>query len=244
MNRDHDPSDNAAAHEAQAVRERYARRGNKPDNRYSYFNPEVLLSAQERERIFVRALLKAGMQPVEHKKVLEIGCGSGGGLMQFMKLGFRPENLAGVELLEERIAAARNLLPLSVRLFGGDACKFDLGEGKFDLVFQSTVFSSILDLVVQRSLAARMWNLLKPGGSVLWYDFIYDNPRNPDVAGIPIRRVRELFPRGELQFWRVTLAPPISRKVVRIHPALYCFFNAFPMLRTHVVCLIQKPYAR
>lgn len=240
MTRDHDPSDNAAAHEAQAVRERYARRGSKPDYRYSYFNPEVLLSAQERERVFVRALLKAGMQFVEYKKVLEIGCGSGGGLMQFMKLGFRPENLAGIELLEERIAAARNLLPLSVRLFGGDACELEMGVEKFDLVFQSTVFSSILDLVVQRSLAARMWDLLKPGGCVLWYDFIYDNPRNPDVAGVPISRVRELFPHGELKFWRVTLAPPISRKVARIHPALYYFFNAFPMLRTHVVCLIQK----
>lgn len=240
---DYDSNDSAVAHEAATVRERYARRGSKLDKRYTYFNPEVLLSAQERERIFVRALSKAGMQPVEHKKMLEIGCGSGGGLMQFMKLGFRPENLVGIELLEERMAAARDLLPSAVRLYGGDACEFDLEEEKFDLVFQSTVFSSILDHAVQRTMAARMWDLLNPGGSVLWYDFIYDNPSNPDVAGVPLRRVRELFPGGELQFWRVTLAPPISRRVARIHPALYYFFNAFPLLRTHVVCLIKKPHA-
>jgi hypothetical protein len=24
-----------------------------------------------------------------------------------------------------------------------------------------------------------MWALTKPGGGILWYDFVYDNPRNP-----------------------------------------------------------------
>jgi hypothetical protein len=75
---------------------------------------------------------------------------------------------------------------------------------------------------------------------VLWYDFIYDNPRNPDVRGVPLKRVRELFPQAELEAWRVTLAPPISRRVTRIDPRLYTVVNMLPLLRSHVLCWLKK----
>ena len=41
--------------------------------------------------------------------------------------------------------------------------------------------------------------------------------------------------------WSVTLAPPIGRRLCKILPALYPVFNAIPLLRTHVLCWIQKP---
>ena len=44
-----------------------------------------------------------------------------------------------------------------------------------------------------------MWRWVRPGGGVLWYDFTFDNPRNPDVRGVPLARVRELFPHGASQ---------------------------------------------
>jgi len=68
----------------------------------------------------------------------------------------------------------------------------------------------------------------------------FANPRNPDVRGVPLRRVRELFPDGKVKRCRVTLAPPIARRVVGIHPALYTLFNAMPFLRTHILCWIAK----
>ena len=71
----------------------------------------------------------------------------------------------------------------------------------------------------------------------------YDNPSNPDVRGVPRRRIRELFSDGELRCWRVTLAPPIARRVTRVTrvaPALYGALDAFPFLRTHVLCWIAK----
>ena len=52
-----------------------------------------------------------------------------------------------------------------------------------------------------------------PGGGVLWYDFTVDNPRNPDVRGVPVARIRELFPEARVQHQRVTLAPPLARAV-------------------------------
>ena len=76
---------------------------------------------------------------------------------------------------------------------------------------------------------------------MLWYDFIYDNPRNPDVRGIGYGRIRALFPEGRFCKKRITLAPPLSRRVTRLHPGLYGVFNLLPVLRTHLLCWIEKP---
>jgi hypothetical protein len=153
---------------------------------------------------------------------------------------FISENLVSNEFLEDRAEVARRRLPGAIKILVGDAAEINLDEGPFDVVYQSTVFTSILDDGFQYKLADRMWAMVKPGGGVLWYDFIYDNPRNSDVKGVPLRRIKDLFPQGKINFWRLTLAPPISRRVTRIHPTLYSVFNLLPFLRTHVLCWIQK----
>ena len=79
------------------------------------------------------------------------------------------------------------------------------------------------------------------GGAVLWHDFVYDNPRNPDVRAVPLARVRALFPAAQVQAQRVTLAPPIGRAACRVSPALYPLLNAVALLRTHVLCTLAKP---
>jgi hypothetical protein len=103
------------------------------------------------------------------------------------------------------------------------------------------VFSSLLDDAFQQQLADAMWHWLKPGGGILWYDFVWDNPRNPDVRSVPLWRVRQLFARGRVSHKRITLAPPIARSAVALHPHLYTVFNVWPLLRTHVLCWIEKP---
>jgi SAM-dependent methyltransferase len=227
--------------EIERVHRRYDRRRSlRADDIYDPLLPANYLSMQERERALIRWIRTCGLAPVQEKHVLEIGCGSGSNLLQFLRLGFAPENLVGNELLADRAAIARRRLPEATPILVGDAAELALEDGSFDVVFQSTVFTSLLDDDFQRRLADRMWALAKPGGGVLWYDFLYDNPRNPDVRGVPIRRVRELFPDGPLKCWRLTLAPPISRRVTRLHPSLYTLFNALPFLRTHVLCWVRK----
>ena len=80
----------------------------------------------------------------------------------------------------------------------------------------------------------------RPGGGVLWYDFAFDNPRNPDVRGVPVSRIRQLFPEGAVLARRITLAPPLARFLTRVHPQLYTAANVLPFLRTHVLCWIRK----
>lgn len=227
--------------EVEKIAERYERRKVVVGDRYARFNPEVIAGTQERQRALVSLLKMQGIADLAGLDVLEIGCGSGSNLQELLLLGAKPENLVGNELLSERAEQARHMLPQAVRLFPGDASALPFEAASFDIVYQSTVFSSILDDALQCQIAAAMWRWVRPGGGVLWYDFTFNNPSNPDVRGVPLKRVRELFPQGRISVRRVTLAPPISRRVVRVHPAMYGVFNALPLLRTHILCFIQKP---
>ena len=225
--------------EAAAVAERYARRTD--PGRYSLLRPEVLQALQERQRAMLALFAQAGLQELAALRLLEVGCGAGGNLLELLRLGFAPQHLSGIELLPERLALARSVLPEAVRLNGGDALQAEVAPQSLDIVFVSTVFSSLLDDAYQQRLADTLWAWLKPGGAVLWYDFIVDNPRNPDVRGVPLRRLRALFPHGTIRHRRVTLAPPLARALARVHAGLPGLLNLLPPLRTHRLAWIGKP---
>lgn len=226
--------------ETNAVRSRYERRKSAVEsNRYSPLNPAVWQSMHERQRVMLQLFATLGLTNFADTKLVEVGCGAGGNLLELLRLGFEPKNLTGIELLEDRIAQANKVLPAGV-VQGGDANSANMPPASQDIVFQSVVFSSLLDDDFQSGLATRMWQWVKPGGGVLWYDFTYNNPRNPDVRGVPVKRIHELFPGSKIIVRRVTLAPPIARRVCGIHPALYSLLNVLPFLRTHVLCWIPK----
>jgi hypothetical protein len=56
----------------------------------------------------------------------------------------------------------------------------------------------------------------------------------PGLAGVDILEIG-----CGISARRVILAPPISRRVVRLHPKMYGVLNALPLLRTHTLCFIQ-----
>ena len=220
--------------ELDRIAQRYARR--EAGDRYSLLRPEVWQMWQERQRALLKMLAKRPGVPAEWRAA-EVGCGAGDNLLDLLRLGLRPAHLTGIELLPDRLATARAALPEAVRLLAGDAAAADVEPASQDLVLQCTVFSSILDDALQQRVANAMWRWLKPGGAVVWYDFTVNNPRNPDVRGVPMARVHELFPQGQFTARRVTLAPPLARAF----PAAYPLLNLVPLLRTHRLVLIEKP---
>ena len=221
-----------------AMAARYARRG--APERYSFLQPDVWQSVQERQRAMLACFVRAGWATLADKHAVEVGCGAGGNLLELLRLGFMPERLTGIELLPERAAHARQVLPDALHVIEGDAIAAPIAANSQHLVLQSTVFSSLLKEATRTALAAAMWRWLAPGGAVLWYDFTINSPRNPDVRGVPLREVRTLFPQARITARRVTLAPPLARAACGIHPRLYPVFNALPLLRTHVLAWITK----
>ena len=211
------------------------------DGRYDPLRPEVMLARQERERALVALLRRHLHQPLRELDILEVGCGYGDNLLELLRLGADPTRLIGSELLPARAQAARSRLPAELEVHVGDALALPFEAGCFDLVLQVTVFTSLLDDNFQQRLAERMWHWLRPGGAVLWYDFTFDNPRNHHVRGVPMARVRALFPQANIDAQRVTLAPPIGRRAASLHPKLWSLLNLLPLLRTHRLAWIAKP---
>ena len=231
------------ADEAAAVIARYARRHG-DTQRYSLLSPAALLATQERQRAIADLFVRLGWLDLTDIRLLEVGCGTGGNLLEFLRFGFKPEHLQGVELLPASVAQARLVLPASLRIMEGDAAgaaASSVPEASQDILYQATVFSSLLDAAFQQRLADTMWRWVRPGGGVLWYDFTFNNPRNPDVRGVPVERIRQLFPEGRLQVRRLTLAPPVARAVTRLHPTLYTLLNTCVWMRTHVLAWVAKP---
>jgi SAM-dependent methyltransferase len=225
-----------------AMAGRYARRAALA-GLYDPLRPEVMQARHERLRVLAALLRRHARAPLSELSLLEVGCGDGGNLLDLVGLGFDPARLLANELLPERAAAARARLPAAVRVLEGDALALPLPDASLDLVLQSTVFSSLLDPGFRARLAARLWAWLKPGGAVIWYDFAVDNPRNPDVAGMPMAELRRLFPAATIDARRLTLAPPLARRAAALHPALPALLNTVPLLRTHRLAWIAKPDA-
>lgn len=234
-------AENRAENQAEtwAVAERYARRGG--SDRYSILRPDVWQTVQERQRVLLQMLVRHGATELSSLRLTEVGCGAGGNLLELLRLGFDPAHLQGLELLPERHAQARVALPAGTEVWLGDAMQAEIAPASQDLVLQSTVFTSLLDNAFQQRLADTMWRWVRPGGAVLWYDFTLNNPRNADVRGVPLARVRQLFPQARIDARRVTLAPPLARAVCRVHPALYGLFNSVPWLRSHLLVWLGKP---
>ncbi len=203
---------------------------NRPVNRFS---------RSQTARASIRALVENGMFPLGDRTILEIGCGSGSRLIEFLQWGARPANLTGVDLVEGRVQAAREALPRS-DIHLGDARDLPCPDASFDVVSQFTVFTSILSAAVKQQLASEMLRVLKPEGLVLWYDFRYDNPRNPNVRGVEAAEIRGLFPGCHVKLQKVTLAPPIARALVPISWTAALVLEKAPFLRTHYLGVIQK----
>ena len=211
------------------------------DGFFGYGDLAHVYRIHERYRETLRLLRAAGYHPLSNLHILDVGCGDGNMLRQFLQWGATPERLAGIELRPEPVQKALHLNPnLDVRR--GSATEIPWPDASFDLVCQHTVFTSILDPAMKRQIAAEMSRVLRPRGAMLWYDFMYSNPRNPDVRGVKAGEIRSLFPGFEMHLRRITLAPPISRRLPKsLLPVLHPLLAAIPLLRTHYLGLLVKP---
>ena len=230
---------NSVSAEEARIRTAYGLR-DKNDARYSWFNPGYQLMMQQCERRMLALLSRCGFADLRFKTTLEIGSGTGHWLREFVKWGARPENVTGIDLIHERLLKARELCPARMNIHCSSAAQLPFASETFDIVLQATVFTSILDEELKRSVAAEMLRVVKPTGLILWYDYHVNNPWNKDVRGVKRREIYRLFPDCRIHLKRITLLPPLAR-VIAPYSYLICYLlEKFPPLCTHYLGIIRK----
>jgi ubiquinone/menaquinone biosynthesis C-methylase UbiE len=238
--------------EVQRIRDEYARRDQCiPRDRYSLGLPANLFARQQKSRLLLKLLRDEGVAPLEGKRILDVGCGDGQQLLDLVSWGAERAQLAGIDLLEDRVARASTRLGggsnqggAGPDLRAGDASRLPWPDESFDIAHQSTVFTSIIDVGMKRAVAREIVRVLKPGGVLIWYDFLFNNPRNSQVRGIGAREIRSLFPGCAIRLSRTTLAPPIARNLVPITWIGALVVEKLGLLNTHYLAIIRRPGGR
>lgn len=226
--------------EAERIREEFARRRREiPADFYARWRPENLFARHGQERALLAGLRRTGLLPLKGRRILEVGCGDGDWLSIFLEFGVECSGLAGIDLDAERISEARARLK-GADLRCGDATTLPWEEASFDIVVQSTTFSSILDGGMRVRVASEMLRVLKSDGVLVWYDFFFDNPANPSVRGVRRGELLRLFPGCEASVARVTLAPPLARRLVPHWWGLAALLESARIFDTHYLAVFRK----
>lgn len=166
--------------------------------------------------------------------VLDLGAGELFWGDRFAALGVPERNYVGVDLLLWRLQRGR----ASGRTYpavAASAADLPFPDASFDLVSQFTMMTSVLDPAVKARIAAETIRVLRTHGYILWYDFRYINPVNPDARRIGRTEIARLFPGLPIRFETVTLLPPLARKLPL---PLLKFFHRLPILRSHYLAWI------
>lgn len=231
------PHDNQA--EQERIRDVYQKRAGAVSAQYAWHRPENLQQNAARTRVLAPMLTAALGADLSSARVLDVGCGSGALLRQLISWGADPALLTGTEFQQERLDLARRNTAAGVHwhLGGLDFA----ASGSVDLATAETVFSSILDPGLRRSLAEEMWRTVKPGGWCMVFDFRYDNPRNPNVRKVTQAELRQYWPARQVQYRTLLLAPPIARRMARApHLAADLLTAMLPVLRSHFIFMARK----
>lgn len=230
-------AESAVAEEAR-IKQAYQKK--KPAGYYSWFDPGNLFLVQECEKVLLKRLRKSGREVLAGQRLLEIGCGSGHWLREFVKWGIRPENLTGIDLRPDALARAAVLCPAGVTFRCSNGSVLEFPDESFDLVLQSLVFTSVIDQAMKNEMAREMMRVLKKDGLIIWYDFHVDNPWNPNVRGVRKAEIQRLFPGCSIALDRVSLALPLAKRLAPWSWLLCYVLDRIRLLNTHYLGFIHK----
>ena len=226
--------------ELERLREAYERRARSiPSQRYARVNPGHLFSLHEREATMAAMLRADGLTSLAGLRILDLGCGRGATLRQYLEYDADPSLMWGVDLFPRFVEQARRTSP-GLQFVCGTASDLPFPDGSFDFVSQFMLFTSVLDQSMKAEIGREIDRVLAPGGRLLWYDFSFNNVKNPDVRGIRRAEIRRLFPKFSITSRKITLAPPLGRAIGRFGPAIYYLVSKVRPLCTHYLCLLKK----
>lgn len=215
------------------IKEAYSKRKEKRNSQYSLFFSIC------REKEIKESIKRNGITLLDNKKILDVGCGNGEVLSYFLKDDVPQENLYGIDILPERIEKAKGTYP-QIHFTCGNAEELPYPDEYFDIVTQSTMFTSILDAEMKRKVASEMLRVLRNDGIIIWHDYRYNNPFNPDVKGIGAKEIKALFPDCQFNCKLINLNPFIARPLIKISWKICKVLDKIHFLSTHWLVTIKK----
>jgi len=206
-------------------------------------NPGVLFQTLALEVSVVRAIGRLRLA-TETALALDVGCGFGGDIFHLLRLGFRPENIIGIDILPERLERAKGLFP-NIGFVHGDASRLPFPGDHFDVIFESTMFATLPDPRICEGIASEMLRACKPGGYLVLVDWRTPHPRRADYRALTRRRLAVLFGLGKtsrlIARTRGALVPPLGRFLSARVPSVYFPVSGLcPFLVGQVTYVLEK----
>lgn len=184
-------------------------------------------------------ILTSPRNNLSDKKILEIGCAGGDIIQLLIDLGAEEKNISGIDIRQNRLKDCKKIFPKS-KINYMDARKLNFDDNSFDVITVFTFFSSLLNENYQNEVSSELIRVLKPKGIIVYYDFRYDNPFNPNVIGINKNKLMCFFKNMSIDINLITLIPPLARSLGVLNRFLYSGLSFFPFLKSHYLAIVQK----
>ena len=170
---------------------------------------------------------------------MDLGCGDGSLAGAARARGLAVE-WVGVDLREEAVARAASAHPWA-SFVAASADALPVEAESFDVVVAAVLFSSLPSDTMERAVAGEISRVLRPGGSLVWYDMRYPNPANAAVHPLRRGRIKSLFRGWTGRLDAMTVIPPLARRLGVATHALYPVLHSFVPLRSHLLGALRKP---
>ena len=206
-------------------------------------NPSVLFQNLASDVAMIAALRAINLNR-ENERIFDVGAGSGDSVERLLRLGFKSENIVGIDIIEERIQKARLTWP-NVNFILGDARYTDFNDGMFDLTYSATTFLQITDDQLAKEIAREMLRVTRRGGWIIVSDWRYSKPGNKDYLAVSQKRIANLFEVGNSvsvhSVFNGALVPPVGRWFSKYAPSLYFLVQKlFPVLVGQQVTVLRR----
>ncbi len=200
--------------------------------------PGARFMRERKWSLLARAVREARVD-FKSARVLDIGCGTGGDSTRLIELGFAASRMVLMDLRMDPAAVLRRHSDLGVVV--ADAARLPFRDATFDVVYQSTMLSSVLDGRVRWAILGEVGRVLVPGGLFLSYDTRYPNPWNRRTRPLREQEVRAAVPGWSLWTWSATAVPQMVRMLAPVAIWACQILESIPPLRCHLVMAAIKP---
>jgi ubiquinone/menaquinone biosynthesis C-methylase UbiE len=173
-------------------------------------------------------------------RVLDLGAGAGIDCERFRRAGFRPDRIVAVDLMEEFARGARRSYSW-LNSLQANAARLPFRSGTFDLVYQATMISSVLDAAWRRQILEEARRVLAPNGLFLSYDTRYHNPWNRNTRPLTVSEMRASFAGCLIETRSITPIPQLVRLFGRYSRIACGAIEKIPFLRSHLLVVAKKP---